>query len=115
MMQHHALTLFLFLLVASTSAFTSSRQPWGTRRMERCMFSTDDNEPVTPLSPVAQPLSTMDAPLESSSSAPAQILTSTPVERPVMVARNMNTGEVKEVKWVDPAMMAHTNPFQMDW
>jgi hypothetical protein len=80
------------------------------------MFSTDDNEPVTPLSPLAQPLSTMDAPLESSSSsAPAQILTSTPVERPMMVARNMNTGEVKEVKWVDPAMMAHTNPFQMDW
>jgi hypothetical protein len=37
------------------------------------------------------------------------------VERPLMVAKNMNTGEIKEVKWIDPAMQAHTNPLQMDW
>lgn len=76
------------------------------------MFSTDENELGSGTagdSSAAQPLVTMDA------SVAPQILTSTPVERPKMLAKNMNTGEVKEVKWVDPAMAAHTNPLQMDW
>lgn len=78
------------------------------------MFSTDDNEANTATTPpVAKPLATMEETL-GSSVAP-QIMTSTPVERPKMLAKNMNTGEVKEVKWVDPAMAAHTNPLQMDW
>jgi hypothetical protein len=27
----------------------------------------------------------------------------------------MNTGEVREVKWKDPAMLANTNPLLMNW
>jgi hypothetical protein len=80
------------------------------------MFSTDENESnsgaaATPSA--AQPLATMEETLGSA--VTPQVLTSTPVERPKMMAKNINTGEVKEVKWVDPAMAAHTNPLQMDW
>jgi hypothetical protein len=31
------------------------------------------------------------------------------------VVRDMNTGEIKEVKWVDPAMRANTRPWEMSW
>lgn len=31
------------------------------------------------------------------------------------VVKNMNSGELREVKWVDPAMAANTNPFEMSW
>jgi len=35
--------------------------------------------------------------------------------KPKNVVRDMNTGELKEVAWVDPAMKANTNPFMMSW
>jgi hypothetical protein len=105
----------LAVVVSSASAFTSM-QPWGRRRFVRFMFSTDENEvsrTAVSAPSIAQPLATLDETLISSNVPP--ILTSTPVERPKMLAKNMNTGEVKEVNWVDPAMAAHTNPLQMDW
>jgi hypothetical protein len=111
-----AVVAFL-LVLSSTSAFSATSRPrWCQPRLERFMFSTDENESSssTASSPsTAQPLATMDE--KVGSSVAPQMLTSTPVERPKMLAKNMNTGEVKEVKWVDPAMAAHTNPLQMDW
>jgi len=32
-----------------------------------------------------------------------------------MMVRDMTTGEMKEVKWVDPAMSANTSPFELSW
>jgi hypothetical protein len=83
------------------------------------MFSTDGNESPSQTSTpstvnAANPLEVVETSTKIDDSQPT-IRTSTPVERPMMVAKNMNTGEIKEVKWVDPAMQAHTNPLQMDW
>jgi hypothetical protein len=38
------------------------------------------------------------------------------VEKPKAVYQNLGRGGVmEEVKWVDPAMAANTNPFDMAW
>jgi hypothetical protein len=81
------------------------------------MFSTDGSESSTQPSAAsttnkASPLEVVEMKVEETQPT---IRTSTPVERPGMIAKNMNTGEIKEVKWIDPAMRANTNPLQMDW
>jgi hypothetical protein len=67
------------------------------------MFSTDDNAtPKVEVPPLA---------LESDSTAAAAAVEAKPSEEnapKTTLVRNMNTGEVMEVKWSDPAMMAHT-------
>ena len=94
--------LSLLILVACASAFTSP-QPWGARTATRVnMFSADDDDKA------AKPLETVD---------PLQTTTEEAVaEKPTgSVVKNMNTGETQEVKWVDPAMAANTNPLEMNW
>jgi hypothetical protein len=67
------------------------------------MFSTDD-EAAAPKAE-APPLT-----LESDSTAVAALEPKPSEENSpkTTLVRNMNTGEVMEVKWSDPAMMAHT-------
>ena len=84
------------------------------------MFSTGESESSTAQTSTsttvntAGPLEVVETSTNIEETQPT-IRTSTPVQRPKMVAKNMNTGEIKEVKWVDPAMQANTNPLQMDW
>jgi Mg/Co/Ni transporter MgtE len=81
------------------------------------MFSTDDDtdkaasaSASSTIAPNSAPaLATMDEPVAAAAT------TSTATDSPKSVVRNMNTGELREVKWVDPAMSANTNPFQMSW
>lgn len=71
------------------------------------MFSTDDEKSTNAASTLkadVSPLATMDEPVAVTSGEDAK-----------SVVRNMNTGEIREVKWVDPAMAANTNPLQMSW
>ena len=66
------------------------------------MFSKDDDaKPVTP--PAAKALESVDAPETEGKS----------VAEPSSLYKDMNTGEMKEVKWVDPAMAANTNPLML--
>jgi hypothetical protein len=99
----------LFTIMAVATAFTA--QSWGvstklTTRTQtaRFMFSADDDSAVA-----VKPLTEVSATTEES----------TDVEVPKKVGsvvRNISTGgEAKEVKWVDPAMQANTNPFLMSW
>ena len=116
--------ILLVMMVSSSWAFTASsisrvyNQPQ-RHHTQRHMFSTDGSESSSQSSTsttvnTASPLQVVETLTAADASQPA-IRTSTPVERPKMVAKNMNTGEIKQVKWVDPAMQAHTNPLQMDW
>jgi hypothetical protein len=108
----------LFLLLTATATAFTTPQPWGTTTtstvLRRFMFSTDD-EKGTKAAPTPE-TSTIPQP----NSAPALATMDEPVaalqpDTPKSVVRNMNTGELREVKWVDPAMSANTNPFQMSW
>lgn len=123
MMQRYILVLFA-MMVSSSYAFTASSTSSRVisrpeqYKLQRHMFSTDGNESSTQPSTAstvntASPLEVVNTNVEEETQP--TIRTSTPVERPVMVAKNMNTGEIKEVKWIDPAMQANTNPLQMDW
>lgn len=123
MMQQYILVL-LAMMVSSSYAFTASSTSSRVisrpqqYKVQRHMFSTDGNESSTQPSTTstvntASPLEVVNTKVEEETQP--TIRTSTPVERPVMVAKNMNTGEIKEVKWIDPAMQANTNPLQMDW
>jgi hypothetical protein len=99
--------LSLVMLVAVTTAFTSP-QPWVTTKsvatssQQRFMFSADDD---TQAGVAAKPLATMDEMAVEAAPKPA-------IKN---LVKNMNTGEVREVKWVDPAMAANTNPLKMSW
>jgi len=92
--------LFTLLLLVATAASFTSPQPWG-RTADR---STVQRFMVN----------------KEAASAPAlQVVDETvpPAEptKPKNVVKNMNTGELKEVAWTDPAMTANTNPFLMSW
>ena len=120
MMQRCILAL-LAMMVSSSYAFTASStsRVYIPHPTQRRMFSTDGNESTSPPSTssttnTASPLEIVGSSTNTEEAQPT-IRTSTPVQRPAMVAKNMNTGEIKEVKWVDPAMQANTNPLQMDW
>lgn len=91
--------LFHFLLlVSAVSAFTTSR--FGITKasttQQLFMFSKDDdnNKPA--------PLPTIDQPETPKTTNKGSIV------------KDMNTGEIREVKWQDPAMLANTN-LVMDW
>jgi cytoskeletal protein RodZ len=113
---------FVALWMAAT-AFAP--QPFGMRTMTttttstaRFMFSTDDNTKSTTKSASTNtppPLSTTTT-KEFAPDLNTPNMGVTP-EAPTIknVVRNMNTGELQEVKWVDPAMRANTNPWEMNW
>lgn len=92
-------TVALFLLfVASSSAFTVAPPlaVAGTKqngRFSSLWAETDSNSAAKPLEEIdiAQPTN-LQAAVSSEGS----------------VVKDMNTGEIKEVKWVDPAMTANT-------
>jgi hypothetical protein len=92
--------LSLLLLAVSVSSF-SIVAPASTRAVSsssaRFLFSADQNNQ----SPKG--LETVD----SGSIADALSNLST-TQTPRNVVKDMNTGEIKEVKWVDPAMQANT-------
>lgn len=102
----------LFTLLAAATAFTA--QPWGvpsrtiaTSATARFMFSSDDEAQPTPLTEVSADASATDDSETSSSSESAP---------QSAVYRNLGAGgEPMEVKWVDPAMAANTNPLSMSW
>lgn len=104
--------LSFLALLAVAKAFTSP-QPWGTKSAAstapRFMFSTDEGTESQKTEkvavPEAKPLKSVDEPVE----------TATPKPATTSIVKDMNTGEVKEVQWVDPAMHANTNPWQMSW
>lgn len=54
------------------------------------------------------PLETMDAPRKKEDKPSTTTTTSN-------IVLDKTTGEVREVKWVDPAMSANENPFNMGW
>lgn len=92
----------LFLLLTAVSTAFISPQPWGIRcdaTTQRFMFSADEDTKPAPATSLA-----MEAPV---------VETSRPKARNIV--KDMNTGEVREVKWVDPAMAANTNPLKMNW
>jgi hypothetical protein len=86
---HIMMKLVLLLLLSTASAFVV--QPRQAFQTSVKMFTTDE-EP--------RALKTMDEPEEEE--APAVALEAT------TIVKDMNTGEVKKVKWTDPAMEAHT-------
>lgn len=105
--------LSLLMLLVSVTAFTQLHQPkWGTvskisnSKSIRFMFNADNDNKNSP--PALQVVNEM-----SSTSAASEA-----VEEVVQirnVVKDMNTGELKEVKWVDPAMRANTRPWEMSW
>ena len=87
----------LLMLLTAAAAFTV--QPWGTSiktksASARFMFSADDK---------AKELPTVEKLAEESMSMEEESAVSK------NIVKDMNTGEIKEVKWVDPAMSANTN------
>jgi hypothetical protein len=108
----------LFTIMAAATAFTA--QPWGlatkksltpTRtQTARFMFSADgDDVKPSPLAEVTD-VAEVEATTEMAAATEAE------PEAPRSMVRNlMKGGEAKEVKWVDPAMAANTNPFLMNW
>ena len=110
--------IMTIMMASSSYAFTASSISSISSKIStpRYMFSTDGNEPsTTTATGAAKPLEEVDTATMAATETNTPIRTSTPVERPAMMAKNMNTGEVREVKWVDPAMYANTNPLQFDW
>ena len=105
---------------SSTSRIHQPHHNYYHHSTHRRMFSTGESESSTAQTSTsttvntAGPLEVVETSTNIEETQPT-IRTSTPVQRPKMVAKNMNTGEIKEVKWVDPAMQANTNPLQMDW
>jgi hypothetical protein len=98
----------IFLLLASASAFVNRPNlafQASTRTVKLSMFSADD-EGSAKADFVAPPLA-----LESdaaAAAAPAAEESASELDASKSYVRNLNTGEVMEVKWSDPAMQAHT-------
>lgn len=101
--------LSVVLLLASASAFVN-RPPVAfhssTGTVKLGMFSADDEGSAKKQEFTAAPLA-----LESdatAAAAPAAGESSPESGSSKSYVRNLNTGEVMEVKWADPAMQAHT-------
>jgi hypothetical protein len=102
--------LSVFLLLASASAFVN-RPPvafqastWTGGKL--AMFSADNDNGSAKAEFIAPPLA-----LESdatAAAAPAAEESTSESDASKSYVRNLNTGEVMEVKWSDPAMQAHT-------
>ena len=91
--------LTVLLLIASAVSFTSPH-PWSrSTSMQKFMVDKEQSSTEAPA------LQTLDE-ITPNAATPA---------KPKYVVREMNTGELKEVSWVDPAMKANTNPLMMSW
>lgn len=114
------------LFVATTSAFVLQPQ-------SKCWGAISGRTPTSTSSTLF--MFNIDGKKEETSSS-ASVTTSSPpaapalmtageatssevedIEKPLVrnVVKDMNTGELKEVKWVDPAMRANTRPWEMSW
>ena len=91
--------LTVFLLIATVASFTAPL-PW-SRVTSMQQFMVDKEQSTTE----APALQTLDENTPTAETA----------AKPKFVVREMNTGELKEVSWVDPAMKANTNPLMMSW
>jgi hypothetical protein len=101
--------LSIFLLLVSASAFVN-RPPVAfhasTSTVKLGMFSADDKGSAAKSDFIAPPLA-----LESDATAATatdEEESSSELDASKSYVRNLNTGEVMEVKWSDPAMQAHT-------
>ena len=86
--------LTLFLLIAVAASFTAPR-PGRSTYTQR--FMADKQEPTAGVAPA---LPTVDE---------------TVPPPPKYLVRELNSGELREVKWVDPAMQANTKPYILSW
>jgi hypothetical protein len=101
----------VFALLAVSSAFAP--QPFGMKRTtidNLHMFNAENDK--TSSTTTTPPLSETSSP-QDANTVPTSL--ETKVDLPKNIVKDMNTGEIKEVKWVDPAMRANTNPFEMNW
>ena len=97
--------LVLMIGVASVSSFTSINRLLAVPTTTRCFMFSGDEE-VKPLAEAT------DAEEESISADP--LPTDSTVQPTSTMAQNFGrAGEIKEVKWVDPAMEANTDPFNI--
>jgi hypothetical protein len=106
-------TFVLIVGVVSFTSTTTSTQPWGrvksfskskptTTTTSLFMFNINDDKQA----PAAVALQTITAIETEEDDEKSEVRN---------VVRDMNTGEIKEVKWVDPAMRANTRPWEMSW
>lgn len=94
---------YVLALVASTSSF--SIQPGFRQSLTRSyLFSTDEGSSASTPSP-ARALETV---VDGEDAPSVVVAATTEVTEEKNFVRNMNTGEIIEVKWKDPAMEAHT-------
>eukprot|EP00541_Cyclophora_tenuis_P002834 CAMPEP_0116564074 /NCGR_PEP_ID=MMETSP0397-20121206/13104_1 /TAXON_ID=216820 /ORGANISM="Cyclophora tenuis, Strain ECT3854" /LENGTH=111 /DNA_ID=CAMNT_0004090623 /DNA_START=42 /DNA_END=374 /DNA_ORIENTATION=+ len=104
--------VLLFALIAVSSAFAPPPPPskaWGTtiitKKVETRQFMFSAGEDEEGEAPKA---------LEQDNGEDTPLVEP---EKPVMkmVAKDMNTGEMKQLNFVDPDMAANTNPLTMNW
>lgn len=99
--------LSLFLLLSAVASFTTPLSRGGIAKapskQQRFMFNADGDDKKE--GTTAPPLQSVDEPVSALETTDAGKTT----------VRDMNTGETREVNWVDPAMSANTNPFDMNW
>ena len=128
--------LFAFLvLLSSTAAFTTPAHPWGattkvvSRQSTQRFMADEEKKTAPPLATETEDIAKTAPPLPTETEDIAKTAPTLPTETediaktvmeeeetsPKGVYRDMNTGEIKEVKWVDPAAAANTNPFMMNW
>lgn len=105
---HFFLLIFLPSLV---SAFTTSShhsvQHARLTTFRQPMFSGDEPETKSEASPLVEVVEGESAATET------KALESSILDETMSVRNFGRAGEVKEVKWVDPAMSANTNPLKM--
>eukprot|EP00980_Cylindrotheca_fusiformis_P001597 scaffold363_cov56-Cylindrotheca_fusiformis.AAC.16 len=104
---------FFFLqLLALSSAFTTF-SPAQNARLTSSLTMFSGDEPTTQKSEAAsRPLEEVPEGQSAAVSADSMLETST-LDEKTTVQNFGRAGEVKDVQWVDPAMSANTNPFNM--
>ncbi|CAJ1943239.1 unnamed protein product [Cylindrotheca closterium] len=105
-MTRPAITLFVMLLCLTTvAAFTSPKSYFVMGGVSSAVSSSSQIFMSSdPLEEVAEGASASAEPMEATTIDESNI------------ARNYGrAGEIKEVKWVDPAMVANTNPLKMSF
>lgn len=105
------LLVLLLTFVAAASAFAPP-SVWGSSAVgvrasttRQFMFSTESDAP--------KPLSEDGGEGDAAPLAAAEVVGESEAKK--MYAKDMTSGEVRELKFVDPAMSANTNPLQMNW
>eukprot|EP00977_Amphora_coffeiformis_P018445 scaffold6485_cov172-Amphora_coffeaeformis.AAC.10 len=102
--------LNILVLLTATSAFAPTRQAVSlSSPTARHMYSAEGPKKVT-----AKPLEEV-SPLEEASASDS-VLPGEPMQSDNKTfVKDMNTGEIREVNWVDPAMPANSDPFNLGW